>query len=156
MTMEKIQLTKSQKILFILLGIVLAYAIFDFVTHKSTYVSFYSGQENEDINSAQSQQNTAQKQVDPLQTKLFAEWGNDPFLRKTETKTQKRWKKKRRRVNLKLKAISYRSDGSVALINDRIVKQGDVISGYRVISIGAHSVALSNGKRKIVLKLVNR
>ncbi len=154
--MEKIQLTKSQKILFILLGIVLAYAIFDFVTHKSTYVSFYSGQENENINSVQSQQDTARKQIDPLQTKLFAEWGSDPFIRQAEIKTKTRWKKRKTRVKLKLKAISYRSDGSVALINDRIVKKGDVISGYRVIAIGTHSVALSNGKRKIVLKLVNR
>ncbi len=154
--MEKVQLTKSQKILFILLGVVLAYAIFDFVTHKNTYVSFYSGQKDEAVGSAQSQQNTTQKQIDPLQSKVFAEWGSDPFLRKAEIKAQKRWKKKRARVKLKLKAISYRSDGSVALINDRIVKQGDVISGYRVIAIGTHSVTLSNGKRRIMLKLTNR
>ncbi len=154
--MEKIQLTKSQKILFIVLAVVLAYAIFDFVTHKSTYVNFYSGQENETVNSVQNQKTAAAKQMDQLQTKLFAEWGSDPFLRKTEIKSKKRWKKKRTRIHLKLKAISYRSDGSVALINDRIVKQGDVIGGYRVLSIGTHSVVLSNGKRKITLKLMNR
>ncbi len=152
--MEKVQLTKTQKILFIILGIVSVYAIFDFMSHKDTYVGFYSGQE-EETPVVQSSSDSAQAQVDQLQTSLFLQWGKDPFLRKEQIKTRKKVKKRRSRPHFKLKAISYRKDGSVALINDRIVKSGDIIKGYKVIKIDARKVILSNGKHRIVLTLTN-
>lgn len=151
--MEKIELTKSQKILFIILGIVLVYAIFDFVTHKDTYVGFYTGKKQEANALSQNQQVKTQQQKDQLQTSLFSKWGGDPFLRQTRVK--KRFRRKAKRPKFDLKAISYRLDGSVALINDRIVKVGDVINGYRVIFIDSRKVILSSGKHRIVLKLTN-
>ena len=153
--MEKIQLTKSQKILFIVLAIVLAYAIFDFVSHKDTYINFYSGNEQESTTPVQNMQTAAQKQADQLQANLFSQWGSDPFVRKVVVKSRKKHKKRRVRPHFKLKAISYRTDGSVALINDRIVKSGDVISGYKVVKIEQKKVVLWDGKHRIVLNLTN-
>ncbi len=153
--MDKIQLTKSQKILFIILGIVLVYAIFDFVSHKDTYINFYSGNEQESTMPVQNTQTAAQKQADQLQASLFSQWGSDPFVRKVVVKSRKKYKRKRVRPHFKLKAISYRADGSVALINDRIVKKGDVIQGYKVVKIETKKVILWNGKHRIVLKLTN-
>ncbi len=153
--MEKIQLTKSQKILFIILGIVLAYAIFDFISHKDTYVNFYSGREQESSAPAKNPETVAQKQADQLQASLFSKWGSDPFLHEIKIEAKKKRRKKIYRPHFKLKAISYRTDGSVALINDRIVKNGDVINGFRVVKIDEKRVVLWNGKRRIVLKLTN-
>lgn len=153
--MEKIQLTKSQKILLIVLGIVLTYAVFDFVSHKDTYVNFYSGKAQETNAPVQNAKAVAQKQANQLQVGLFSKWGSDPFLHEATIKAKKKHRKRRIRPHFKLKAISYRIDGSVALINDRIVKAGDVISGYKVIKIEEKKVILWNGKHRIVLKLTN-
>ena len=153
--MEKVELTKTQKILFIVLGIVLAYAIFDFITHKDTYESFYSGKKESTTAVVQNEKLQGQKEKDQLQTSLFSQWGSDPFLRQAEIKSKKHSRKKRRKPNFKLKAISYRPDGSVALINDRIVKVGDIIFTYKIIKIDVKQVILWNGKHRIVLKLTN-
>ncbi len=153
--MEKIQLTKSQKILFIILGVVLAYAVFDFMSHKDTYLSYYSGESQEDQTQAQTMPAAKKQKTDPLQADLFSKWGSDPFFRAPEVKIRKKHRRRKIRPHFKLKAVSYRSDGSVALINDRIVKVGDVLSGYRVLKIEPKKVILGNGKHRIVLKLTN-
>ena len=154
--MEKIKLTKSQKILFIVLAIVLAYAIFDFLTHKDTYLGFYSGQRNETVMADSAAQNAQRDTVgDLLKTNLTKIWGDDPFFIK-EKKKPKRYKRTvRKEVNFKLRAISFRPEGSVALINSRIVKAGDIIEGYKVIKISENTVVLWNGRNRKVLKLKN-
>ncbi len=153
--MEKIQLTKSQKILFIILGVVLAYAVFDFVSHKDTYLNYYSGKNEDAEYQVQTVPSNTKAQRDPLQADLFSKWGSDPFVRYEAVKVRKKRKRKKIRPHFQLKAVSYRANGSVALINDRIVKVGDVLSGYRVVKIEEKKVVLWNGKHRIVLKLTN-
>ncbi len=157
--MEKVQITKSQKILFAVLGVVLAYAIFDFVSNKDTYLSFYSGKQVVSQGQGTTTEQNAEEmnREDPLQTSLFSQWGNDPFLRERKVKVRKkvRRKKKKVRPTFKLKAISYRTDEAVALINDRVVKAGDIIEGYQVLKVGKKTVVLWDGKERLVLKLAN-
>jgi len=154
--MEKPKLTKSQKILFIVLAIVLAYAIFDFITHKETYIGFYSGEtgSSAEIDSSMQKANL-DSTVDVLKMKLTSHWGEDPFFVEPRPVVKKSSRKKKREPIFILKAISFRPEGSVALINDRIIKEGDVIQGYKVIKISEKSVILWNGKKRKVLKLTN-
>ncbi|WP_456440859.1 hypothetical protein [Caldithrix abyssi] len=155
--MEKIQLTKSQKILFIILGIVLIYAVFDFIKNKETYLSFYAGQETESpVEQQAAQEETDQLLNDPLKIDLTSRWGDDPFLIKKQVKkVTKRSRKMVKEPTFILKGISFRPQGSVALINDRIVKEGDVIEGYKVIKIEEKKVILWDGKKRRILRLTN-
>ncbi len=156
--MEKIQLTKSQKILFAVLGVVLAYAIFDFVSNRDTYINFYTGK-NAQNNNATSVATKSENRLteDPLKISLTSTWGDDPFLIKVKKKIVKKSSRKRiKEPTFVLKGISYRPDeGSVALINDRILKLGDVIEGYKVIKIEEKKVVLWNGKKRKILRLTN-
>ena len=154
--MKKIKLTKSQQILFIVLGIVLAYAIFDFITNKDTYIGFYTGEVNATAEADSTAQNAAaDSTIDVLQMNLTTHWGKDPFFVEPKKVVKKYSRKKKKEPIFRLKAISFRPEGSVALINDRIVKSGDVIEGYKVIDISEKKVVLWNGKKRKVLKLTN-
>ena len=155
--MEKIQLTKSQKILFIILGIVLIYAVFDFIKNKETYLSFYAGQSTEIPAEEQAaEQETDQLLNDPLKIDLTSTWGDDPFLiKKKAKKITKSSRKMVKEPTFVLKGISFKPRGSVALINDRIVKEGDVIEGYKVIKIEEKRVILWDGKKRKILRLTN-
>ncbi len=155
MTMEKVKLTKSQKILFAVLGVVLAFAAFDFLSNKDTYMSFYAKENREATATAQQTEEKNKSEKDQLQASLISSWGSDPFLRQQVVVAKRRSRKKVKRPTFKLKAISYRAEGSVALINDRVVKVGDVLSGYKVLKIDSRQVVLWNGKNRIVLRLTN-
>ncbi len=154
--MEKIQLTKSQKILFAVLGVVLAFAIFDIIKNKDTYVSFYSGKKTATNANAQKEKNKKNADMeDPLKISLTTRWGRDPFYIPPKVVAKKRLRKVRKEPILNLKGISFRAEGAVALINDRIVKAGDVIGKYKVIKIEKKRVILWDGKKRKILELSN-
>jgi hypothetical protein len=54
---------------------------------------------------------------------------------------------------LQLSAILYHEDGSVAIINHRIVRQGDVIGGRKVVSIMEDRVLIQDLSGVTQLKL---
>jgi len=56
-------------------------------------------------------------------------------------------------VPLKLKGIIYSPPKSCAIISDEIVKEGDQILGYKVISIEEKRVILKKDKEDIILKM---
>jgi len=154
-----LNITKSQKRLLIVLGIVLIYFIYDLISNMSTYKDIYLGSEDTtaaidsvDTLSQQGRKNGA------VQTKVYLEkWGQSPFY-VFRAAPKKYIRKNGRRVKikknpLKLLAISLRENHSVALINDKIVKVGDIISGYQVKRIDKKTVYLSDGKKKIKLVL---
>lgn len=148
------EITKSQKRLLIILGIVICYAIFDFVTHKDEYLSYYLDKETPKKSSI------VKKPVDSTAVAVnraelnIENWGRDPFRDMTKKVVRRAKPKPRRYVpTFRLEAISYRDGNSIALINDRILRKGDKISGYRVMDIGSERVVLSNSKNRIVLKL---
>ncbi len=51
-----------------------------------------------------------------------------------------------------LQAISEKDGHSVALINDRLLREGDAIDGARVVTIATDSVELEIGGRRVVLR----
>jgi len=152
-----LQLTKSQKRLLILLGIVLIYAIYDIFSNLDTYKSFYSGASTEDTaaTGTDSVQTVTEESTDPLQSEYLQKWGKDPFFIFVAAKPKKTasYRKVIKGQTFELLAISIKGGSAIALINDKIVKQGDIIAGYQVLKITKKSVILDNGKKKITLVL---
>lgn len=152
------QVTKSQKRLLIILGIVLLYAVYDLTSNLDTYKKFYSGKTLNRITKAVSDTSRSKvvKNAANERKEYLEKWGEDPFYiltaeRKTKKPTYRRVA--RSKETLALLAISVKAGSTIALINDKIVKQGDIIDGYEVLSITKNSVLLDNGKKKITLVL---
>jgi CRP-like cAMP-binding protein len=54
-------------------------------------------------------------------------------------------------VELRLNAISQQDGRPVAILNDRLVREGDIFDGIRVVRIGEAEVEVEvDGKRRIV------
>jgi hypothetical protein len=80
----------------------------------------------------------------------LAAWGNDPFNRNPlhvstvltgDTPT------------LHLLGILYRQTGAQALINGRVIGEGDIVEGYRVMSINRENVIVQSDGRTVVLRV---
>ncbi|GEM_PF-2350796 len=150
------QVTKSQKRLLIVLGIVVAYGIFDISTNLDKYKQVYSGHSKTRVAKSKSNKKTASstKNARGENVDYLANWGRDPFYLKEQKIVRKRkGRVKHRTLRLHLLAISRKGNNSIALINDKIVKEGDIISGYQVLRIGGNKVYLSNGRKRITLQL---
>ena len=147
------EITKSQKRLFIILGIVLLYAVIDFINNKDTYLGFYGDQSTAKAVVA-TQKNTNQNSAPQEKaSEYLAGWGKDPFYISPINKIRKRIKKQLTKPRLQLFAISYKGEQSAALINDKILHIGDLIAGYHVKNIKKNLVLLSDGKKTLELKL---
>lgn len=77
-------------------------------------------------------------------------WGNDPFL------APKNMRQKGQEGALKingmvLNGVIYKSGGGVAIINNKIMKKGDVVAGKKLVEILKDRVILSDGDEKIEL-----
>lgn len=147
------EITKSQKRLFIILGLVLLYAIFDFISNKDTYSKFYSGEEKKAVNVASLKDSTVKIQ-NKTNKSYLTEWGEDPFYIPEIMKITKRRRHKIYTPKLQLFAISYKGDQSAALINDKFLRAGDLIEGFYLKKIEKNRVLLSDGKKTIILTLV--
>ena len=148
------EITKSQKRLFIILGLVIIYFIYDIVSDWETYAGFYSGEKVAVQQVDNKSQIKAEQNLKKEQDKQYLEkWGRNPFYKKIEKKKAVRVVKKTKTVNFKLHAVSMKDNNSVALINDKIVKIGDMISGYTLKKINKKQVILSDGQKTITLKL---
>ena len=148
------EITKSQKRLLIVLGLVLAIAIFDFINNRDTYTSFYASSQKQKKKTAETK--TTQKTFSkPVSRQTYvSDWGRDPFYKKVTVKNKKRvHKRKTPEQILFLQAISYDGVNSVALINNNVCKTGDIVAGYRIIRITEQSVTVSDGKTKTTLTL---
>lgn len=149
------EINKSQKRLFILLGLVLIYFVYDIISDWDTYAGFYTGKKTVTVQKAEEKkaENMPEEEVEQDRPYL-AKWGRNPFYQKVQVKKAAVvTRKKKRSVRLNLYAISIKDNNSVALINDRIVKIGDMIGGYTLKKINKKSVLLTDGAKAITLKL---
>ncbi|MFZ0388917.1 MAG: hypothetical protein WAN36_00545 [Calditrichia bacterium] len=148
------KLNKSQKRMMLILMLALCYAVYEGVTNWETYAGFYSSKkpvvQGKVINSGKLAA-TDQATVSP---EYNLGWGSDPFYEKPKDKPLVKKVKSSPQIYLNLQAISYTGPGSVVMINDRILKVGEYISGYRVKSIDPQRVVLSgkNGSKILTLK----
>ncbi len=148
------ELTKSQKRLLIFLSLVLIYFVYDIITDWDTYAGFYGGKKKTVQTQKKKNKNLPEKaSVKTREQSYLAGWGRNPFYEKPTPKKVVSKKTKKKRINLHLYAVSMKDNNSVALINDRVVKIGDMISGFTLEKIEKKQVRLSDGKKTVVLKL---
>ena len=57
--------------------------------------------------------------------------------------------------SLKLKGVIVGGKHSIAIINDKFVRTGERINGYRVLQIAEKEVLLKSGNKTIKLRLAN-
>ncbi|GAB4333806.1 MAG: hypothetical protein Kow0037_12160 [Calditrichia bacterium] len=145
------QLTKSQKRLLVVLAVVLAYAVFDITTNWDSYTGVYKGKRNKG-KSKSSKIITPKKIIKDSSFVYNKDWGKDPFYVKVKTSKKNKTLPKKR-VPLKLIAVSSDGNTSVAMINDKILQVGESIAGYTVAKIEPTRVILKKGKDTRILLL---
>ena len=73
------EITKSQKRLFILLGIIVLYGIYDIIVNYDTYSSFYSSDKPKTAVTA-AKKDTVKAAVVQNKIEYTAGWGKDPLM----------------------------------------------------------------------------
>lgn len=149
-------LTKGQKRLLVVMALVLAYGVFDVVTNKESYFSYYSSKSQNkkaapanvvNPNSPETQKRSVRN------AKYLQNWGDDPFYNQRFVRRVSSPVIVQTAVELNLKAISFSGENSVVMINDRVLMTGDVIEGYQVVKIEPSRVTLNNGSENKILTL---
>lgn len=147
------EITKSQKRLLIVLGVVVVYAAYDFITNKENYDKMYAGKKEIVVKTNPSDKLqlkvVKQKQI----TDLDMDFKRDPFYRDDMVKEIKKFKRrpKPRQKPLKLQAITYADANSFVMINDVILAEGEKIEGYIVEKIEKTRVRLTKNGKSIYL-----
>jgi type II secretory pathway component PulC len=145
--------TKSQKRLFILLGAVVLYAAYDFISNKDDYEKMYAGKK-------QVVQSKPSKNVQLMATQetrritdLDMDFKKDPFFRDDLVKKVVKYRKsiKPKTKPLKLQAITYSDANSFVMINDLILSEGEYVEGYVVEKIEKTRVRLSKDGKSMYL-----
>jgi len=77
-------------------------------------------------------------------------WGMDPFYHAHKSEPGQAAPD---RVKLRLLGILYREIDAQALINGRVVREGDTLSGFRVERIERDHVEISDGGKTIILRV---
>jgi len=146
--------TKSQKRLFILLGIVVLYAAYDFISNKEDYDKMYAGEKEIVVqtNPSDKLQLKALQQTRQI-TDIDMNFKRDPFFRDDMVKKIVQYKKrlKPKARSLKLQAITYSDANSFVMINDLILTEGEYVEGYIVEKIEKTRVRLSKNGKSIYL-----
>lgn len=77
-------------------------------------------------------------------------WGKNPFYHSYQADESK---EKAADIRLHLLGIIYKTTGGHALINNRVVGEGDEVEGYRVVQIARDSVVLNGPDDTVTLKI---
>lgn len=153
-------MTRGQKRSLILLLLVLAYGVFDFITNREDYLAFYAGEKTALDMALDSLKQEGETPVDsttteeaPVATVVYTGgWGKDPFaLPARPSRARKAPPAQKRQFRLRLRGVSISQTRSVALINNAVVKEGEYIGPYRVVKIYPDRVVLTNGRERRVL-----
>ena len=144
------KVTKSQKRLLLLLAIVIIYGIIDFVQNKDDYAQVYLG--NNKVKPAQlaSNINSLLIKKENRLPKIDLSWKRDPFVRIEDLQVSK-VRTAAHKVSLILNALTFAAENSFVIINNVILKEGEVIEGYRVEKISQNRVKLTKNGNSIYL-----
>lgn len=149
-----LSLSKGQKRLLFVLAIVMAYGIFDVVSNKDRYFSYYGARKPNKIqpNDAVNINVAEIQKTSNVNAKYLHAWGDDPFYNQRFVHRRVVRQRIPTETPLNLKAISY-GENSVVMINDRVLMVGDVIQGYQIKRIEPRRVILSKGSETKILTL---
>lgn len=154
-------MTKSQKRLFLILAIVVSYAVYDLLTAqpKTKIASKQNSSQTDESKLGDSGSSTAVVQsVVPVSFPV-SEWRRDPFRKKVVNPDPFNLSQVMGTIlvpklgNLRLTAISRNGNKSYALINDQIVSIGESMNGYKVVDIQSNQVILKKNDFSFTLTL---
>ncbi|MCK4858606.1 MAG: hypothetical protein KAT58_11600 [candidate division Zixibacteria bacterium] len=97
--------------------------------------------------------------VGPALAASFAnleDWRHDPFVRTERAAPRKTTAPAAAGPSFKLSVISRRGDNSMVIINGRVLRETDMIEGWKVVSIADNSVRLAKGSLTTKLTLKRR
>lgn len=86
------------------------------------------------------------------------EWGRDPFLpprRVVTPLSEKETPREVKKPSFTLRGIFRKGDRMIAVINENVVEEGQMVEGYRVSNIYQDRVILTQDREKIELKFEN-
>ena len=84
--------------------------------------------------------------------KASEQYGRDPFFPLSEISEGKERQMKGHHIaSLALKGIAWKGNVPMALIGDKIIKEGDTVGEYKVISIQKNRVVLTKDKKELIL-----
>lgn len=147
-------ITKSQKRLIFVLLIAVGYALFDLVSNSDQYGalfdSIFSSKKSSETIDKPKEKTTIKKAVQDTIKDVGIDWGRDPFFTEAmRPPPKKRIIRKKPEVKLTLNAITFSGQNSIVIINNQILKEGQMIEGYLVEKIYLNKVKLSKpGKVK--------
>lgn len=146
------KLEKRERNLLILLGIVVSIGAIDFLLNTEDYLSYYTKDEikNEQLESKSTTQNAQSKQASDRF--VYTKWDRDPF-HNSSIRVKKAVYRTVQEISFQLKAISFSEGMSVAMINNQVLKVGDLIEGYTVKSIQPKQVVIEKDGQSKTLKL---
>ena len=139
------KVTKSQKRLLVLLVIVLMYAIFDFMQNRKDYEQVYL--KKKQVPQAQLVTNSKPtiKKIEKQLKDIDLNWKRET-IEKSEIK-RRSVKTAPQKVHLNLNAVTYAGENSFVIINNIILKEGEVVAGYRVDKIHQDHVKLTKNSK---------
>jgi len=144
-------LTKSQKRLFIVLAIILSYAVTDFFINKEHYIRFYFTENGKTGEPGTPLVNEKTQIVNSPETKIRLEWKRNPF-REIGKNPAAKIKKPSAGPKLVLQAITCSDKNSFVMINDLILKEGEFIAGYQISKIFPNRVRLTENGKSLYLQ----
>ncbi len=154
------EINAREKKLLIALGVIVFVFGIDFIMNSDDYIGFYSHSEKQEAGIKKQKATIPVKGLPANKTSEKAiaslkEWGRDPFRDKLARVfvKKKRLPRKVRDVKLELKAISVAQNLTVAMINSKVVANGDEIAGYIVKDISSKEVILEKNGAQTILKL---
>ncbi|MBX7152760.1 general secretion pathway protein GspB [bacterium] len=162
--MAKPKLSKTQTRLFIVLGLLLAYVVYDLATAKPKTAAKDKTKKTATETAVTNTSATTQAAVVAVPSKTapavtFAAWKRDPFRKRIDINTRLNIGKvieslvMPKMTHFNLSAISENGKKSFAIINDQIVGIGEQVNGYRVVEIQASKVILKKNDFTFTLEL---
>jgi hypothetical protein len=137
---------RRKQIVYSIFALAVTWAIFNF-PHQKKPIEFHSPQTSESAQVVATA--TPELSTRPALT-LPDQWGRDPFARGGERATSM---PSEVIPSFRVAAVSIGGGKAMAVINGKMIGQGDMIQGWRVKAISNAGVVLESNGRKITLTI---
>jgi len=85
--------------------------------------------------------------------KVVGDWGDrDPFFREVKRQTIVEQKHHEEKMNLVLSGVQWVNGGAIAVINNKIYWEGDVVEGKKIVKVEKDYVVLKEGNKEFILR----
>ena len=86
--------------------------------------------------------------------KYDGDWGDrDPFFREVKKQITVEQKQAEETLNLVLNGVQWVNGGAIAVINNEIYWEGDVVEGKKIVKVEKDCVVLREGNKEFILRL---